>query len=90
MTKRPCRTFQRHNMCSSTINAKSRHLPMGHAITAELWSFAIKHAATIYNTTKRISRDCDLSPCEQFTGECSKLDQTDMHPLLCPVYVLDQ
>jgi hypothetical protein len=23
-------------------------------------------------------------------GENSKLDQTDMHPLLCPVYVLDR
>jgi hypothetical protein len=23
-------------------------------------------------------------------GERSKLDQTDMHPLFCPVYVLDR
>jgi hypothetical protein len=59
-------------------------------ITAELWPFAIQHAATIYNTTKRRSRDCDLSPWEQFTGERSKLSQTDMQPLLCPVYVLDR
>jgi hypothetical protein len=47
-------------------------------ITAELWPFAIQHAATIYNTTKRRSRDYDLSPWEQFTGERSKLNQTDM------------
>jgi hypothetical protein len=59
-------------------------------ITAELWTFAIKHAATIYNTTKGRSRDYDLSPWEQFTGERSKLNQTYMHPLCCPVYVLDQ
>jgi hypothetical protein len=59
-------------------------------ITAELWPFAIQHAATIYNTIKRRSRDYDLSPWENFTGESSKLDQTDMHPLLCPVYVLDR
>jgi hypothetical protein len=59
-------------------------------ITAELWPVAIKHASTIYNNTKRRSRDYDLSPWEQFTGERSKLNQTDMHPLLCPVYVLDR
>jgi hypothetical protein len=59
-------------------------------ITAEIWPFAIQHAATIYNTTKRRSRDYDLIPWEQFTGERSKLDQTDMHPLFCPVYVLDR
>jgi hypothetical protein len=59
-------------------------------ITAELWLFAIQHAATIYNTTKRRSRDYDLSPWEQFTGERSKVDPTGMHPLFCPVYVLDQ
>jgi hypothetical protein len=59
-------------------------------ITAELWPFAIQHAATIYNTTKQRSRDYDLSPWEQFTGERSKLDQTDMHPLFCPVYTLDR
>jgi hypothetical protein len=50
----------------------------------------MQHAATIYNTTKRQSHDYDISPWEQFTGEHSKLDQTDMHPLLCPVYVLDR
>jgi hypothetical protein len=52
-------------------------------ITAELWPFAIQHA-------KRRSRDYDLSPWEQFTGESYKLNQTDMHPLFCPVYVLDR
>jgi hypothetical protein len=57
---------------------------------AELWPFAIQHAATIYNTTKRRSRDYDLSPWEQFTGERSKLNQTYMHPLFCPIYVLDR
>jgi hypothetical protein len=57
-------------------------------ITAELWPSAIQHVATIYNTTKRRSRDYDLSPWEQFTGERSKIDQTDMHSLFCPVYVL--
>jgi hypothetical protein len=59
-------------------------------IRAELWIFAIQHAATIYNTTKRRYRDYDLIPWEQFTGECSKLDHTDMHSLFCPVYVLDR
>jgi hypothetical protein len=59
-------------------------------ITAKLCPFAIQHATTIFNTTKRRSRDYELSPWEQFTGERSKLDQTDMHPLLCPVYMLDQ
>jgi hypothetical protein len=59
-------------------------------ITAELWPCSIQHAATIYNTTKRRSQDYNLSPWEQFTGECSRLDQTDMHPLFCPVYVLDR
>jgi hypothetical protein len=59
-------------------------------ITAELWPFAIQHAATIYNTTKRRSRDYGLIPWEQFTGKRYKLDQTDMHPLFCPFYVRDQ
>jgi hypothetical protein len=59
-------------------------------IIAELWHFSIQHAATIYNTTKRRSSDYDLIPWEQFTSERSKLDQTDMHPLFCPVYVLDR
>jgi hypothetical protein len=58
-------------------------------ITAELWCFAIQHAATIFNTTKRKSCDYEESPWEQLTGERSKLDQTDTHPLSCPVYVLD-
>jgi hypothetical protein len=40
-------------------------------ITAELKPFAIQHAKTIYNTPKRRSRDYDLSPWEQFTGEHS-------------------
>jgi hypothetical protein len=55
-------------------------------ITAEPWPFTIQHTATIYNKT----HDYDLRPWKQFTGERSKLDQTDMHPLFCPVYVLDQ
>jgi hypothetical protein len=59
-------------------------------ITPELWPFTIQQAATIYNTTKRRSRDYDVSPWEQFTGERSKLNQSDMHPLLCPVYVLNR
>jgi hypothetical protein len=59
-------------------------------ITAELWQFSIQHAATIYNTTKRRSRDYDLSRWEKFTAERSKLNQTDMHPLFCPLYVLDR
>jgi hypothetical protein len=59
-------------------------------IAAELWPFAIHHEAKIYNTTKRRSRDYDISPWEQFTGEHSKLDQNDMHPLFFPVYVLDR
>jgi hypothetical protein len=50
---------------------------MKRTITAELWPFAIQHAATIYNTTKRRSRDYDICLWEQFTGERSKLDQTD-------------
>jgi hypothetical protein len=59
-------------------------------ITAELWPFSIQHAAIIYNTTKRRSHDYDIIQCEQSTDECSKLDQNDMHPLLCPVCVLDR
>jgi hypothetical protein len=59
-------------------------------ITPELWHFAIQQAATIYNTTKRRLRYYDTSPWEQFTGKRSKLNQSDMHPLLCPVYVLDR
>jgi hypothetical protein len=57
-------------------------------ITAELWPFAIQHSVTIYNTTKRRSRDYNISLWEQLTGERSKLDQNGMHPLFCPVYVL--
>jgi hypothetical protein len=59
-------------------------------ITAELWPFAIHNVATIFNKTKRRSRDYELILWEQFTGERSKLDQVDMHPLFCPVYVLDR
>jgi hypothetical protein len=82
--------------CNGTLYAAARSM-LNHAIsrwdktiTAELWPFAIQHAATICNTTKRISRDYDLSPWGKFTGERSKLDQTDMHPLFCPVFVLDR
>jgi hypothetical protein len=53
---------------NGTICAAARFM-LNHAIsqwsktiTAELWPFAIQHAATIYNTTKRRSRDYDLSP----------------------------
>jgi hypothetical protein len=60
------------------------------AITAELWPFAIQHAATIYNTTKLRSRDYDVSQLERFTGERSKLDENDMQPLFYSVYVLDR
>jgi hypothetical protein len=66
-------------MRHSTINAESRNLP-----------FAIHHAATIYNKTKRRSHEYDLNPWEKITGEHYKLDQTGMHPLFCPVYVLDR
>jgi hypothetical protein len=44
-------------------------------ITPELWPFAIQQAATIYNTTKRLSRDYDVIRLQQFTGERSKLSQ---------------
>jgi hypothetical protein len=81
---------------NGTICAAAR-LMLNHAIskwdktiTAELWPFAIQHASTVYNTTKRRSRDYDNSPWEQFMSERSKLDQNDMHPLCCPVYVLDR
>jgi hypothetical protein len=59
-------------------------------IAPELWPFAIQQAATTYNTTKRRSHDCDVSPWEKFTGERSKLNQSDMYPLFCPVCVLDR
>jgi hypothetical protein len=59
-------------------------------ITAEILPFTIQHAAKIYNTTKRRSREYDIGPLEQFTGERSKLEQNDMRPLFCPVYVLDR
>jgi hypothetical protein len=83
--------------CSNgTLCAAARSM-LNHAIsrwdktiTAELWPFEIQHAATIYNTTRRRSRDYDLSLWEKCTGKRSKLNQTDMHPLLCPVYVLDR
>jgi hypothetical protein len=58
-------------------------------MTPELWHFAIQRANTIFNTTKRRSRHYEESPWEQFTTEKSKLDQSDMHPLFCPVFVLD-
>jgi hypothetical protein len=81
---------------NGTLCAASRSM-INHAISrwdktipAELWPFAIQHAATIYNTTKCRSHDYDLCPWEQFTGQRSKLDQTDMHPLFCQVYVLDR
>jgi hypothetical protein len=57
-------------------------------IAPERWPFAIQNAVTICNTTKRRSRNYDKSPWENFTGERSKLDQSDMHPLFCPVFIL--
>jgi hypothetical protein len=60
---------------NGTLCAAARSM-LNHAIyrwdkttTTELWPFAIQHAATIYNTTKRRSRDYDLSPWEHFMGE---------------------
>jgi hypothetical protein len=58
-------------------------------ITPELWTYAIQHAATIFNNTKRKSPDYEKSPWEQFTGERPKLDQRDMHQLFCPIYILN-
>jgi hypothetical protein len=77
---------------TALLNIPTEHYVQQHdpCITAELWPFSIQHAAIIFNTTKRRSRNYELSPWEQFTGERSKLDQTDMHPLFCPVYVLDR
>jgi transposase InsO family protein len=81
---------------NGTMCAASRSM-LNHAIsrwyktiTAELWPFAIQHAATIYKTTKQKSRDYDISPWVTFTGERSKLDQNDIHPLFYQVYVLDR
>jgi hypothetical protein len=56
-------------------------------ITPELCPFAIQQAATIYNTTKRQSRDYDVSPWEQFTGERSKLSHPNL-PLLSSRYLV--
>jgi hypothetical protein len=74
-------------MCRSTFDAKPK---WDKNITAELWHFAIQHAATIYNTTKGRSQDYNISPWEKIMGERSKLDQHDINPLFCPVYVLDR
>jgi hypothetical protein len=81
---------------NGTLCAAARSM-LNHAISksdetikAELWPFTIQHASKIYNTTKRRSRDYDIIPWEKITGERSKLDQNDMHPLFCPVYVLDR
>jgi hypothetical protein len=76
-------------MRRGTINAQPRS-KWDKTITPDLWPFAIQQSATIYNTTTRRSRDYDIIPWEQFTGERSKLNQSDMHPLFCPVYVLDR
>jgi hypothetical protein len=83
--------------CSNGTPCAAARSVLNHAIsrwdktiTAELWHCAIQHAATIYNTKKRRSRDYEFNLWEQFTGERSKLDQTDMHPIFCPVYVLDR
>jgi hypothetical protein len=73
--------------CSMQNHAISK---WDNTITAELWPFTIQHAATIFNTKKQRSRGYDARPWEQFTSERSKLDQHDMHPLCCPVYVLDK
>jgi hypothetical protein len=81
MAKWSHREIKRNSICSITLNAKPCHLPMGQRITAKIWPFAIQHAATIFNTTKRRSRDYEESPWGQFTGEQSKLDQHDVHPL---------
>jgi hypothetical protein len=62
-------------------------------ITAELWPFAIQHAATIYNTTKRRSRDYDLSPWEQFTVRDNALNLTKLtciHYSVQFVYLTDK
>jgi hypothetical protein len=59
-------------------------------ITPELWPFTIQHAATIFNTMKCRSHNYEEIRCEKFAGEISKLEQSDIHPLFCPVFVLDQ
>jgi hypothetical protein len=59
-------------------------------ITPDLWTYAIQQAATIFNNTKRRSSDYEEIIWEQSTGERQKLDQSDMHPLVCPVYILNR
>jgi hypothetical protein len=59
-------------------------------ITPELWPFAMQHPTTIFSTMRRISRNYEESPWGRFTGEISKLEQSDMRTLLCPVFVLDR
>jgi hypothetical protein len=61
-----------------------------HTITPELWPFAKQHTITMFNTTKCRSHEYEESPWEQSTGDISKLYQSNMHPLFCPVFVLDR
>jgi hypothetical protein len=56
----------------------------GKIITPELWTYTIKHAATIFNNTRIITRDYEEIPWEKITGERPKLHQHDMHPLFAP------
>jgi hypothetical protein len=59
-------------------------------ITPKLWPFMIQHTTAIFNIMKGRSHYYEESPLEQFTDKISKLEQSDMHPLFCPGFVLDQ
>jgi hypothetical protein len=56
-------------------------------ITSEFWSFAVKQAINIHNSTPR--KDQEHCPYTLFTGEQPRQHPDDFRVFGCPVYVLD-
>jgi hypothetical protein len=56
-------------------------------ITTEFWSFAVKQAINIHNSTPR--KDQDKCPYTLFTGEEPRQHPDDFQVFGCPVFVLD-
>jgi hypothetical protein len=56
-------------------------------ITTKFWSFAVKQAINIHNSTPQ--KDQDKCPYTLFTGEEPRQHPDDFQVFSCPVFVLD-
>lgn len=60
------------------------------AVTAHLWPYAVRHAASILNETPCERLGFRTTPTQVFSRTAVEPNTTHWHPLFCPSYVLAQ